>query len=71
MGKTKRKFVDKKRDATFTLAHRSAKDPLAADNDASQRILLPANEAAVCGCVNGGGVDEVHTQTVVPRDSTQ
>lgn len=38
--KTK-KFIDKKSAVTFNLVHRSQKDPLAADEDAPQRVLVP------------------------------
>ncbi|XP_033337022.2 LTV1 ribosome biogenesis factor [Megalopta genalis] len=40
-GKT-RKFIDKKNSVTFHLVHRSQKDPLIADENAPQRVLLPA-----------------------------
>ena len=38
--KTK-KFIDKKSAVTFNLVHRSQKDPLAADEKAPQRVLVP------------------------------
>lgn len=38
--KTK-KFIDKKNAVTFNLVHRSQKDPLAADEQAPQRVLVP------------------------------
>ncbi|XP_032778401.2 protein LTV1 homolog [Daphnia magna] len=38
--KTK-KFIDKKNAVTFNLVHRSQKDPLAADEKAPQRVLVP------------------------------
>nr|CAG4637137.1 EOG090X08PQ [Ceriodaphnia reticulata]SVE73027.1 EOG090X08PQ [Ceriodaphnia reticulata] len=38
--KTK-KFIDKKNAVTFNLVHRSQKDPLAADEEAPQRVLVP------------------------------
>lgn len=38
--KTK-KFIDKKNAVTFNLVHRSQKDPLAADESAPQRVLVP------------------------------
>jgi len=40
MPKTK-KFIDKKNAETFVLVHRSQKDPLAADDTAPQRVLVP------------------------------
>jgi len=42
----KKKFIDKKREetVTFSLIHRSQKDPLAADDEAPQRLLLPISE---------------------------
>nr|CAG4649460.1 EOG090X08PQ [Scapholeberis mucronata]SVE93708.1 EOG090X08PQ [Scapholeberis mucronata] len=40
MPKTK-KFIDKKNAVTFNLVHRSQKDPLAADEKAPQRVLVP------------------------------
>nr|CAG4646376.1 EOG090X08PQ [Macrothrix elegans] len=40
MPKTK-KFIDKKNAVTFKLVHRSQKDPLAADERAPQRVLVP------------------------------
>lgn len=39
--KNKKKFIDKKKAVTFQLVHRSQKDPLAADEGAPQRILVP------------------------------
>lgn len=38
--KTK-KYIDKKNAVTFNLVHRSQKDPLAADETAPQRVLVP------------------------------
>lgn len=40
MGKTKRKFIDKKNAITFRLVHRSQRDPLIADEDAPQLVLV-------------------------------
>jgi len=40
MPKTK-KFIDKKNSVTFGLVHRSQRDPLAADETAPQRVLVP------------------------------
>ena len=37
----KKPFIDKKKSVTFQLVHRSLKDPLAADDDAPQRVLVP------------------------------
>nr|CAG4643314.1 EOG090X08PQ [Ilyocryptus agilis] len=45
MPKTKR-FIDKKNAVTFNLVHRSQKDPLAADEDAPQRVLVPISRKA-------------------------
>lgn len=42
--KKSKKFIDKKNAVTFHLVHRSQKDPLIADENASQRVLLPAND---------------------------
>ena len=41
----KKKFIDKKREetVTFSLIHRSQKDPLAADDEAPQMVLLPTS----------------------------
>nr|CAG4650273.1 EOG090X08PQ [Sida crystallina] len=36
-----RKFIDKKNAVTFNLVHRSQRDPLAADERAPQRVLVP------------------------------
>nr|CAG4634884.1 EOG090X08PQ [Alona affinis] len=36
-----KKFIDKKNAVTFNLVHRSQKDPLAADETAPQRVLVP------------------------------
>ncbi|XP_011312242.1 protein LTV1 homolog [Fopius arisanus] len=41
-GKTK-KFIDKKNSVTFHLVHRSQQDPLAADETAPQRVLVPVD----------------------------
>ena len=51
----KKKFIDKKREetVTFSLIHRSQKDPLAADDEAPQMVLLPIGESSA----PGGGVD--------------
>ena len=38
----KKPFIDKKNAITFHLVHRSQKDPLQADEDAPQRVLLPS-----------------------------
>ncbi|KAG6453865.1 protein LTV1 homolog [Manduca sexta] len=40
---TKKKFIDKKKAVTFNLVHRSQRDPLAADETAPQRVLVPVN----------------------------
>lgn len=38
----KKSFIQKKSSVTFHLVHRSQKDPLVADENAPQRVLLPA-----------------------------
>ncbi|NXT00663.1 LTV1 protein, partial [Jacana jacana] len=40
----KKPFIDKKKAVTFHLVHRSQRDPLAADDTAPQRVLLPTQE---------------------------
>ncbi|XP_013137880.1 PREDICTED: protein LTV1 homolog [Papilio polytes] len=42
MPKTK-KFIDRKKAVTFNLVHRSQRDPLIADENAPQRVLVPVN----------------------------
>ncbi|XP_012253458.2 protein LTV1 homolog [Athalia rosae] len=39
-----KKFIDKKNSVTFHLVHRSQQDPLAADETAPQRVLVPVGE---------------------------
>ncbi|EFA07437.1 protein LTV1 homolog [Tribolium castaneum] len=39
-----RKFIDKKKAITFQLVHRSQQDPLIADENAPQRVLVPIHE---------------------------
>ncbi|KAM8945555.1 protein LTV1 homolog [Pelodytes ibericus] len=41
----KKPFIEKKKAVTFHLVHRSQRDPLAADETAPQRVLLPAEKA--------------------------
>lgn len=41
--KKTKKFIDKKNAVTFHLVHRSQQDPLAADERAPQKVLLPVN----------------------------
>lgn len=36
----KKQFIDKKNSTTYRLVHRSLQDPLAADNDADQQVLV-------------------------------
>ncbi|XP_072265107.1 protein LTV1 homolog [Pyxicephalus adspersus] len=43
----KKPFIEKKKAVTFHLVHRSQRDPLAADETAPQRVLLPADKADV------------------------
>ncbi|KAL0861353.1 hypothetical protein ABMA27_008906 [Loxostege sticticalis] len=45
MPKAKKKFIDRKKAVTFNLVHRSQRDPLAADESAPQRVLVPVNAA--------------------------
>ncbi|XP_053316853.1 protein LTV1 homolog [Spea bombifrons] len=40
----KKPFIEKKKAVTFHLVHRSQRDPLAADETAPQRVLLPAEK---------------------------
>ncbi|XP_032999816.1 protein LTV1 homolog [Lacerta agilis] len=40
----KKPFIEKKKAVTFHLVHRSQRDPLAADDTAPQRVLLPAQK---------------------------
>lgn len=40
----KKPFIEKKNAVTFHLVHRSQRDPLAADETAPQRVLLPADK---------------------------
>ncbi|CAL8131702.1 unnamed protein product [Orchesella dallaii] len=40
----KKKFIDKKHSTTFVLGHRSQKDPLLADENAPQNILIPLDQ---------------------------
>ncbi|XP_001380991.2 protein LTV1 homolog [Monodelphis domestica] len=42
--KKKKPFIDKKKAVSFHLVHRSQRDPLAADDTAPQRVLLPAQK---------------------------
>lgn len=37
----KKKFIDKKKAATFAVVHRSQHDPLLADDTASSLVLVP------------------------------
>lgn len=46
--KKKKPFIEKKKAVTFHLVHRSQKDPLAADDTAPQRVLLPAQRVSAC-----------------------
>lgn len=40
----KKPFIEKKKAVSFHLVHRSQRDPLAADETAPQRVLLPAQK---------------------------
>ncbi|XP_067928923.1 protein LTV1 homolog [Watersipora subatra] len=44
MPRRKKKFIDKKNAITYHLIHRSQKDPLQADADAPQRVLVTSDE---------------------------
>ncbi|KAL3868962.1 hypothetical protein ACJMK2_041707 [Sinanodonta woodiana] len=44
MPSKKKKFIDKKNAVTFHLVHRSQKDPLQANDEASQHVLLPVSQ---------------------------
>ncbi|NXJ67128.1 LTV1 protein, partial [Rostratula benghalensis] len=44
----KKPFIDKKKAVTFHLVHRSQRDPLAADDTAPQRVLLPTQKLSSC-----------------------
>lgn len=46
MGKKKRQFIDKKKAQKFTLVHRSQRDPLQADEESAQRVLVPVGSEA-------------------------
>lgn len=46
--KKKKPFIEKKKAVTFHLVHRSQRDPLAADDAAPQRVLLPARRVSRC-----------------------
>ena len=50
----KKKFIDKKNAVTFHLVHRSQRDPLQADDDAPQHVLMPMPSASedVCTTVS-------------------
>uniref|UniRef100_A0A1B6KGV9 Protein LTV1 homolog n=1 Tax=Graphocephala atropunctata TaxID=36148 RepID=A0A1B6KGV9_9HEMI len=43
MPKNKKRWIDKKNAVTFHLVHRSQQDPLAADETAPQKVLVPAS----------------------------
>jgi hypothetical protein len=40
----KKPFIEKKKAVSFHLVHRSQRDPLAADETAPQRVLLPTQK---------------------------
>ena len=42
----KKKFIDKKNAVTFHLVHRSQRDPLQADDEAPQHVLMPLPSAS-------------------------
>lgn len=44
MGKKKKQFINKKSAQKFNLVHRSQRDPLQADEDSAQHVLVPANK---------------------------
>ncbi|KAF7990454.1 hypothetical protein HCN44_000259 [Aphidius gifuensis] len=57
MGKKTKKFIDKKNSITYDIVHRSQKDPLAADVEAPQRVLLPREELINHGIYYDDGYD--------------
>lgn len=50
--RVRKKFIDKKNAITYQLIHRSQKDPLQADEDASKMVLVTGDEVGVqlCKC---------------------
>ncbi len=58
----KKRFIDRHRDGatTFSVVHRSQRDPLAADHDAPQRVLRPINEDG--GEDGGDGLDRLEAR---------
>jgi len=46
MGKKKHPFINKKNAQTFSLVHRSQRDPLQADEESGQRVLVPIEGAS-------------------------
>jgi len=47
MGKKKHPFIDKKTAHKFSVVHRSQRDPLQADEESSQHVLVPAGTAGL------------------------
>lgn len=43
----KKPFIEKKKAVSFHLVHRSQRDPLAADETAPQRVLLPTQKVGL------------------------
>lgn len=54
-----KKFIDKKNAVTFHLVHRSQQDPLAADENAPQRVLVPVGETQAPKSEKKGTLDVV------------
>lgn len=59
MGKNKKPFINKKKAQTFSLVHRSQRDPLQADDDAGQMVLVPEDGSSAAGTEQPGayGID--------------
>eukprot|EP00128_Syssomonas_multiformis_P007792 Colp12_sorted_trinity150504_noHs@7728 len=62
----KKPFIDKKKAVHFRLVHRSQRDPLAADNDAPQRVLMP-----VGGSMNPDLIAEVENEFNGPDEDEE
>jgi len=59
MGKKKHPFIDKKTAHKFNVVHRSQRDPLQADAESSQHVLVPAGTA---GMSDGAGATDDRTE---------
>jgi len=70
--RTKRKpFIDKRSSYTFNLVHRSQQDPLAADSDAPQRVLLPIQKMKEEERAHGVFYDDEYNYLQHMKDRTQ